>query len=74
MAIFLLQTAYINQQNVNLHAQREIRQYHSTVLLITDAIQFETRFKSQHIPFKYFALSRNTLRVSVIKYTRDRHI
>jgi len=74
MAIFLLETAYVNQQNVNLHVQIEIHQHLSTVLLIKDSIQFEAHFKSQHIPFKYFALSRNTLRVSVIKYTRDRHI
>jgi hypothetical protein len=74
MATLLLQTAYVNQQNVNLHVQREIHQQLSTVQLITDSIQFERHFKSQHIPFKYFAPSRNTLRVTVIKYTRDRHI
>ena len=74
MKIFLLETAYVNRQNVNLHVQREIHQHLSTVLLITDSIQFETHFKSQHIPFKYSALSRNTRHVSVIKYTRARHI
>jgi len=74
MAIFLLETAYVNQQNVNLHVQREIHQHLSPVLLIKDRIQFETHFKSRHIPFMYLALSRNTLRVSAIKYTRDRHI